>query len=293
MKVLSFGEILWDIIAGRKHLGGAPFNFAAHMAQCGAKTSIISRLGKDDLGKEAAAEALSHDVNTSFIQWDEKHPTGTVDVILDNGQPDYTIHAPVAYDFIDYKELAPKLDDQEFDVFYFGSLAQRNLISRNALKNILSKHTFDYIFYDVNLRKDGYTTEIVQDSLNLCNVLKLNHTEVPVISQLIYKDDLPIEEFCSRMTSDYELELIIITAAEKGCYIFEADKLHLVPGKAVEVADAVGAGDSFSAAFMYSYFQSGKALASAGIANQVGGFVASQHGAIPAYSEEIKNLLKL
>lgn len=293
MKVLSFGEILWDIIEGRKYLGGAPFNFAAHMAQCGGKAYIISRLGKDELGKKAAEMAASYEVNTSLIQWDEKHPTGTVEVILNQGQPDYTIHTSVAYDFIDYADVNSKLQDQEFEVFYFGSLAQRSAISKQTLKNLLAKHNFDYVFYDVNLRKDSFSKEIIHDSLKLCNILKLNHSEVPEISQLLYKADLSMEEFCQKMYIDYELELIIITAAEKGCYIFEADKLQLVPGKAVEVADAVGAGDSFSAAFMYIYFHKGDAIAAAKVANQVGGFVASHHGAIPSYSEEIKSLLTL
>ena len=293
MKVLSFGEILWDIIEGKKYLGGAPFNFSAHMAQCGAKAFIISRLGKDELGKKAAEMAASYEVNTSLIQWDDKHPTGTVEVILNQGQPDYTIHTSVAYDFIDYTEVSSKLQDQEFDVFYFGSLAQRTVTSRQTLKSLLAKNTFDYVFYDVNLRKDSFSKDIIHDSLKLCNILKLNHSEVPEVSQLLYKADLSMEEFCKKMYIDYELELVIITAAEKGCYIFEADKLQLVPGRAVEVADAVGAGDSFSAAFMYIYFHKGDALAAAKVANQVGGFVASHHGAIPSYSEEIKSLLTL
>jgi len=293
MKVLSFGEILWDIIEGKKFLGGAPFNFAAHMAQCGAKAYIISRLGKDDLGKKAAEMAASYEVNTSLIQWDEKYPTGTVEVTLNQGQPDYTIHTSVAYDFIDYTELNNKMRDQEFDVFYFGSLAQRSAISKQTLKSLLVKNTFDYVFYDVNLRKDSFSKEIIHNSLQLCNILKLNHSEVPEISHLLYQADLSMEAFCQKMYIDYELELIIITAAEKGCYIFEADKLQLVPGRAVEVADAVGAGDSFSAAFMYVYFHKGDALAAAKIANQVGGFVASHHGAIPSYAEEIKSLLTL
>lgn len=293
MKVLSFGEILWDIIEGKKYLGGAPFNFAAHMASCGAKAYIISRLGKDELGKKAAEMAASYEVNTSLIQWDEKHPTGTVEVILNEGQPDYTIHTSVAYDFIDYAEVNSKLQDQEFEVFYFGSLAQRSAISKQTLKSLLAKHNFDYVFYDVNLRKDSFSKDIIHDSLKLCNILKLNHSEVPEISQLLYKADLSMDEFCKKMYIDYELELIIITAAEKGCYIFEADQLQLVPGRAVEVADAVGAGDSFSAAFMYIYFHKGNAMAAAKVANQVGGFVASHHGAIPSYSEEIKSLLTL
>ena len=292
MKVLSFGEILWDIIEGKNYLGGAPFNFSAHAAQCGAETYILSRLGKDELGRKANEMAASYKVNTSLIQWDDLYPTGTVDVILSNGQPDYTIHTSVAYDFINYPEASHKLEDKEFDVFYFGSLAQRNSISRATLKNLLEKNSFDYVFYDVNLRKDGYNKEIILDSLTICNILKLNHSEVPVVSLLLFSADLSMEEFCEKMMSKYELELIIVTAAEKGCYIYEMDKLVLIPGKVVDVADAVGAGDSFSAAFMYAYFHHGDATAAARVANQVGGFVASHHGAIPPYSEEIKSLLR-
>jgi fructokinase len=291
MKVLSFGEILWDVIEGNHHLGGAPFNFAAHAAQCGNQSYIISRLGKDKLGKEAHELCKGYGVNDSFIQWDEKHPTGVVDVTLEAGQPDYYIHENVAWDFIEYDSSLSTIG-QIFDVFYFGSLAQRHYVSADTLYKILTQNKFKHIFYDVNLRKKGYSDEILKRSLGHCTILKLNNAEVPVLSQLLMGTSLDDESFCKRLLELHKnITAVIITAAEKGCYIFENDNLTLVPGVEVKVADAVGAGDSFSAAFMHGYVASGDALKAAKVANQIGAFVASKHGAIPEYSEEIKNIL--
>ncbi|MEL7006095.1 MAG: PfkB family carbohydrate kinase, partial [Bacteroidota bacterium] len=138
MKVISFGEILWDIIEGAYHIGGAPFNFAAHLTQCGADVAMISRLGKDEIGKRAFQAVCDLSVGTKYLQWDTKHPTGTVNVFLQNGQPTYTIHPEVAYDYIDFEnlKLAGLLED-EIDIFSFGTLAQRHEKSRNTLNQIL------------------------------------------------------------------------------------------------------------------------------------------------------------
>lgn len=292
MKVLSFGEILWDIIAGKNYLGGAPFNYAAHLAQCGAEVQMISRLGKDQLGTDAFAAAQKLGVGTNFIQWDEQKPTGTVDVFLDNGQPSYTIHPDVAYDFLDFEALKTVgLLEQTFDVFAFGTLAQRDRASRACLYAILEKMKFKHIFYDVNLRKDCYTPENVKTSLAYSTMLKLNDEEVVYISSVLFDENHSIEAFCRKVAVECKQELIIVTAGAKGCYVFYEEKLHFVESKKVTVADTVGAGDSFSAVFTYTFFHSGDPMVSARAANLVGGFVASSHGPIPNYSSEIKAVL--
>jgi fructokinase len=292
MNVLAFGEILWDIIEGKQHLGGAPFNFAAHAAQCGNPSFIVSRLGRDKLGEKAFQMCDQVKVNSSLIQWDEQHATGVVDVTLKDGQPDYIIHENVAYDFIEYNRALQLLREDYFDVFYFGSLAQRSTVSSNTLQKLLTNHYFREVFYDVNLRKKGYNDIILKKSLMYCSILKLNMDEVPVLSTLLFGKSLAEEEFCKRVHDLYHnIHLMIITAADKGCMVFVRGVLHKVPGVPVKVADAVGAGDAFSAAFMHSYMQQGDALKAATVANQMGAFVASQHGPIPAYSEEIKKAL--
>jgi fructokinase len=292
MRVLSFGEILWDIINGEEHLGGAPFNFAAHSAQCGNESMIISRLGSDYLGMRAYNRSKTFGVDPTFIQWDEVYPTGLVDITLVNGQPDYNIRENVAYDFIAASTATALSNAKPIDVFYFGSLAQRSHVSQNALKNILATYHFGHIFYDVNLRKGGFNESIVRGSLKACSVFKLNADEVPVISEMICGTLLSSEEFCKAIKALFpNISLIIITASERGCFIFRENDLVYVPGTPVKVNDAVGAGDAFSASFMHVYASTGDALMAAQIANQVGAYVATKAGAIPGYSSEVKDML--
>jgi fructokinase len=286
MRVLAFGEILWDIIEDVPHLGGAPLNFVAHLAKYGADTSILSRLGRDTLGTNAFEKISNYGVGTNYIQWDAQYPTGTVIVTLDKGQPDYTISKNAAYDFIEYDEFNANVNDKAFDVFYFGTLAQRETGSRQTLLKITRSFTFKHIFYDVNLRKDCFEFKNIVQSLYICTILKLNSDEVDVISRMILKRPLStFTDFCEEIAVSYNIQIVIITAAEKGCYIFCENKLNHIPGHEVKVVDAVGAGDAFSAAFMFDYSTSGDAQKAAIQANRVGAFVASQHGAIPDYPD--------
>lgn len=291
MRILAFGEILWDIINGVEHLGGAPFNFAAHAAQCGHEAYIITRVGNDTLGKRAIDLSKKQGVSVTFIQTDTEHPTGTVDVTLSQGQPDYFIQENVAYDFISTEGKFH--NEKSFDVFYFGSLAQRNDVSSKTLEQILSGNKFRYVFYDVNIRKGGYTEQIIKRSLKACNIFKLNADEVSVISEILVGSSLVMEEFCQCLKTLFpQLGTIIITASEKGCYIYQNELVHIA-GNPVRVQDAVGAGDAFSASFMHVFAKTGDALLSAKTANQVGAFVATQTGAIPEYTPEIRQLLKV
>jgi fructokinase len=293
MRVLAYGEILWDIIEGVEHLGGAPFNFAAHSAQCGDEAFIISRLGSDFLGMRAFNKCNSSGVDTSFIQWDDDYPTGTVLVTLKGGQPDYTIQENVAYDYIKVDHLIGVLQNRPFDVFYFGTLSQRRTTSAASLRAILGQCVFKHIFYDVNLRKAGYTESIIRESLKLCTVFKLNADEVPVISKMLVDHPLTNEEFCKCIVELYSnVKTIIITASEKGCYVFDHGSLTYVPGVPISVVDAVGAGDAFSAAFMHSFCKTANAVSAASTANQIGAYVATKSGAIPEYSSEIREILK-
>lgn len=291
MKVLSFGEILWDIIEGTPYLGGAPFNVAAHLAQCGVASYMISRLGHDELGKKAYEQARQLNVDTSMLQWDEQHPTGTVEVYLKAGQPDYTIHEPVAWDFIEKQPLQGDLSAQAFGSFYFGTLAQRNTTSRQTLQWILQHQKFDTVFYDVNLRKGLLDKELIHQSLQYCDIFKLNEDEVAVLAGLLYGKTLGMEAFAASIQQDYQVKILVITASEKGCYVYDGHGLHYIPGQQVKVIDAVGAGDAFSAGFLYRYLHDKDPLKAAGIANRLGGFVASSRGPIPAYTREIKEIL--
>lgn len=292
MKVLSYGEILWDIIDGVGHLGGAPFNFAAHFAQYGTRSSIVSAVGKDKFGDEAIRIARDYGVDVSFLQTDPEHPTGTVDVKLSNGLPDYTIRENVAYDYIEYGKFEETFRPEMYDIFYFGSLVQRGAVSSATLRKILSNYQFQYVFYDVNLRKNGYSRPVIVDSLRYCNVLKLNIEEVGILAELLFDESFfSVKDFCDHIAEQYLIRIIIVTAAENGCFIFRDGVLVHVPGKKVVLSDAVGAGDAFSASFMFEFLKHGDVITAATKANAVGAFVASQQGAIPRYPSEMLALL--
>jgi fructokinase len=291
MKVLSFGEILFDIIEGEPYLGGAPLNFAGHLAQFGVESYIISAVGKDALGSEALRQIEDLGVKTDFVQVKEEYSTGTVPVVFLNGQPDYTIVRDVAYDYIELngQEKSPT----GFDVLYFGTLAQRNEESRNTLRQLLAKNNYKQVFYDINLRKDCFNKELIHESLQYCSMLKLNDEEVEVLSGMFFGESMAMQDFCARIALEYNLEVIVVTAGAKGCYILEGLELFFVNGYPAKVVDTVGAGDSFSAAFVYHYLTQGDALVAADIANRLGAFVASSRGPLPGYSAEIRKVLGL
>jgi fructokinase len=293
MNVLAFGEILFDIIKGEHYLGGAPLNFAAHLARQGVHSSIFSRVGRDALGAQALEQLANIGVNGEFVQLDEAHPTGTVPVEVKGGQPSYIITENVAYDYINFAESIPKLLDTDFDVLYFGTLAQRSRHARESLYQLLEQKRFQHRFYDVNLRKNCYTPLIIQHSLRQCSILKLNDDEVNVLASMLYGRSLPLQDFARQLAADYHISLILITAGAQGCYVYEKEKLQQVGGYPAQVVDTVGAGDAFSAAFLNFYLWHGDALQAADVANRLGAFVASSRGPLPAYSPELEQLLML
>jgi fructokinase len=291
MRVISFGEILFDIIEGESYLGGAPLNFAAHLAKQGVESYIFSRVGEDALGRKALQQIQEIGVKTAFIQQDREHLTGTVPVVFENGQPDYTILSNVAYDYIDFRESKQALENIDFDVLYLGTLAQRDEQAASALKQLIQQKSFTHVFYDINLRKDCYTAEIIRQSLEVCTIFKLNDEEVGVVSFLLYQQELGLEEFVKRLSRDYDIQLVVVTAGAEGCYIYEKQELKFVKGYPAKVVDTVGAGDSFSAAFVRHYFRKKDALHAADMANRLGAFVAASRGPLPDYSPEIREIL--
>ncbi|HZY79065.1 MAG TPA: carbohydrate kinase [Cyclobacteriaceae bacterium] len=292
MKVLAFGEILWDLIDGQPYLGGAPFNFAAHFARCGNQSFLVSSVGNDNLGWRALSEAGRLGVDCTYVNMHTKAPTGTVDVYLNKGEPDYTIIENVAFDEIrPLEELYGQ--PKAFDILYMGTLCQRNAVSAGALRRIIDTMKFKHVFYDVNLRKNTWTTKILHDTLGSCTILKLNKDEVPVVGSRLIGEKLDTESFCRKVVARYEnISLVIVTAAADGCFLFDTNNYSHVPGFQVETVDAIGAGDAFSAVFMHTYSLTGDPMHAARVANRIGAFVASSRGAIPDYPDEILDVLK-
>ena len=288
MKILSFGEVLFDLIEGEAHLGGAPLNFAVNCSRLGAEANILSALGTDELGASAREQIAALGLSTEHLQEISDKTTGRVEVSLHNGQPSYAIRTDVAYDYISANAALNSIKEQEFDLFYFGTLAQRSSGSRQALKELMQQLKFKELFFDCNLRQDFYYREVLEDSLNYASILKLNDEELPIISRMLYKSQMQSQEACRMLAHDFDLKCIILTAGAEGATVYYEGQRFKVPAEMIDVADTVGAGDAFSAAFAVNLLAGQSIQKSLESGNKLGAYVASQNGALPSLSPEIK-----
>jgi len=295
IKLLSFGEVLWDIIDGQAYIGGAPFNLAAHASQCGLDAYLLSRVGADDLGRRARAEIDRMNVHRQYVQTDHQYPTSTVTVRLSaNGHPAYVIHQNVAWDFVDVrKDMLAGLVAENFHVVCFGSLAQRAAVPRASLMRVLEKLKGVPTFFDVNLRQNYYSRELLMASLQHTTILKLNDSEVKIIADLLFGRNMTATEFARAVQGKFPVRVILITMGAKGCAVTEDGAVEICPVHQVAVADTVGAGDAFSAAFLAGWLRGKTAIEAAATGNLLGAFVASHRGAIPDYDNEIRSRLGL
>ncbi|MDD4869408.1 MAG: carbohydrate kinase [Kiritimatiellae bacterium] len=295
IKLLSFGEVLWDIINGQAYIGGAPFNLAAHASRCGLESYLLTRVGTDELGNRVLVEMDRLNVFRQYVQNDHKHPTGTVTVSLSaSGQPSYVIHENVAWDCIDVNNnILSALVSECFDVICFGTLAQRKTIVRKSLVKVLEQLKDVPAFFDVNLRQNYYSLELLVAGLKRTTILKLNDAEVLVLSDLIFGRKMSGPEFVQILQKEFPVQVVLLTMGEKGCLVAEKGTVETLEGHRVKVADTVGAGDAFSAAFLAGWLRGKTAVEAAEMGNMLGAFVASRSGAIPEYSEEIQNNLGL
>ncbi|WP_048109898.1 carbohydrate kinase [Methanosarcina barkeri] len=301
IKALTFGEALFDIIKGSAHLGGAPLNLAAHLAKLGAKPAVITAVGRDQLGKKLLSQAEAMGIDISYILIDKKRPTGTVTVELQaEGIPVFKINKGVAWDEItpDEKEFEA-LSKEEWEVFCFGTLAQRSEENRKTLQRLFSEIKAKYFFYDVNLRTENYKKEWILSSLKHTTILKLNEEEASIISSFLSstagtcKPFTSYKAFCHLITENYpEISVICISRGPRGAAVYHKGVYEEVGTTPVEVADTVGAGDAFSAGFLYTYLSGYGVSKAASIACILGTYVASKSGAVPEYSKELMEELK-
>lgn len=294
MKVLAFGETLWDIINGQAHIGGAPFNLAAHLARMGVATLLVSAVGDDRLGKDALRQAAAVGIDTGLIGRNAKLPTGTVEVKLNaQGVPDFTIAEQVAWDEITLTNAQIEaLAADRIDAVCFGTLAQRSPSNRETLRALLTRLHPGQVFYDVNLRRSYYAGQWIKDSLAASTILKCNEDEVRILGHVLFSAELDQTGFAKRVGAEYPVAAVCITRGAQGAAVYQDGVLHEVPGLPVTVADTVGAGDAFSAGFLFAYLKGRDVKTAAGFANQLGTFVASQAGAVPEYPEAIKQALE-
>ncbi|MBI9099132.1 MAG: carbohydrate kinase [Spirochaetaceae bacterium] len=288
IKILSFGEVLWDIIDDKYNIGGAPLNFAGHLSRLGAESYILSSVGKDKLGEEALEFLKSCHIDCSLIDMTDK-PTGTVIVTLSKGIPDYNIVKGAAWDYISLTDDSKrKLKEISWDVLYLGSLAQRSDMSRKAIGWILKNINCKDVFFDVNLRQKWYNREIIAETMKFTTILKLNDEEVPVVSSLLFKKKYSPEQLARQLIDNYKLSIVIVTCGELGALFFDKHREYVLKPDPLEVLDTVGAGDSFSAAFVYSYLKTGDIDRAGKLALDVASYVVSKEGALPDYSETFK-----
>jgi len=281
--IVGLGELLWDMFPQGKYLGGAPANFAYHISALGHKGIIASRIGKDTLGKEIIDAIATLDLTREYIQIDSNHPTGTVDVRIDsNGHPKYTITKNVAWDFFEFdgnwKMLAKKTD-----AVCFGSLAQRSSESRKTIIEFLKYTRKEAVrIFDINLRQNFYSPEIIAESLKLSSIVKLNEEELPILMDLLgYQNKESEEELCRLLMEKYGLDLVSLTKGENGSLLVNERETVKHPGRRVTVIDTVGAGDAFTAALAIQYLKGASLRGINEAANRLGSWVASQAGATP------------
>lgn len=294
MKALSFGEVLWDLIGDREYIGGAPFNLAAHLAQCGVDVAMMTRIGTDARGGRAHSEMNRLDVRDQFVQVDPARPTGWAKVDLDErGVATFEFPDDPAYNFIEVDDsVLRQLSVSSLDIVCFGTLIQRGEVARASLYRLLDTVQAAHVFYDVNIRLDYYPESVVRESLQRSTIVKLNAGELILLSRRLYGDEFAEEDFAERLSADYGLDVVCVTKEADGCTVYAGDETHDSPAPSVQVADTVGAGDAFSAGFLQAYC-SGKSIAQAATtANALGGYVASRSGAVPAYSSELRQTLQ-
>lgn len=284
--VVGLGEVLWDVLPDGKKLGGAPANFAYHAGQFGLDTLAVSALGKDALAEETIA-ALD-DRSLKYLLPRVDYPTGTVQVTLTvDGIPTYEIKENVAWDNIPYTpELAEIASNCR--AVCFGSLAQRNVTSWATIRQFLDNTPTDCLkVFDINLRQQFYTKDVIEESLKRCNILKINDEELVIIKRMYGYDDLDMRGICEKILADYQLKMLVLTCGTNGSYVFAPGLTSFQETPKVKVADTVGAGDSFTGSFCASILN-GKSLEEAHRkAVAVSAFVCTQNGAMPKYPEDL------
>lgn len=286
--VVGMGEALWDVLPEGKKIGGAPANFAYHVSQFGMPSCVVSAIGKDALGTEILDNFKSKNLN--YLIEEVPYPTGTVQVEIDQaGIPQYEIKENVAWDNIPYTARLEQLA-QRTSAVCFGSLAQRNVVSRNTINRFLDampQGDDRLVVFDVNLRQGFYNKEILCNSMKRCNILKINDEELVTVSRMFGYPGIDLQDKCWILLGKYNLKMLILTCGINGSYVFTPGCVSFQPTPKVEVADTVGAGDSFTAAFIAGILK-GKPVSEAhSCAVRTSAYVCTQKGAMPLLPPEL------
>jgi len=310
--ILGIGELLWDIVEASSPpseadstgtLGGAPTNFTVMAGRLGNRACILSRVGRDDLGRRAVGQLDTLPVDASLIQVDPAHQTGQVTVSFAANEPKYTIHQPAAWDFLELSDEWIKIADRA-DAICFGTLAQRDAASRQTIQTLVAQTSSSCVrVLDVNLRAPFYSSEILQESIELATMVKMNIEEISTVLGLLglaAGEDPPLSlrntdylRTCSeRLLEEFPaLELVAITRGHHGSVLVKRDTWHEHPGFSIKVADTIGAGDAFTAAMVHYLLREAKLATINEAGNRWGSWVASQPGAMPDLPESVHNAI--
>lgn len=285
-KIVGLGELLWDLLPAGKQLGGAPSNFTYISTLLGNEGIVASRIGSDALGTEAVRRLAALGVTADRLQLDAVHPTGRVRVEVDAaGQPKFEIDKNVAWDFLEWTGEWASLAS-EADAVCFGSLAQRSDVSRGTIRKFVASARKDAVrVFDVNLRQAFYSKEILQESMAIADIVKLNHEELPQVMSLFelpYGDEVSAAD---RLLSMHRLKVICVTRGARGSLLIRDHTLDEHPGYRVRVADTIGSGDAFTAGLVCEYLRGAGLTQMNDTANRVGAWVASQVGGMPRPGE--------
>lgn len=285
--VVGFGEVLWDMLPEGKKLGGAPANFAYHAGQHGLKSVVVSALGNDASGNEIVSQLEAKHLDSLMPR--VPYPTGTVRIELDReGVPSYNIMENVAWDNIPCTDRLLELAGNTHAVCW-GMLAQRNNVSRETICRFLASVPNDCLkVFDINLRQSFYTKEIICDSLKCCNILKINAEELDIVSRLVGCHDLDVESRCRFILGRYSLDILVLTYGVNGSYVFTPSMVSFLETPKVEVADTVGAGDSFTGTFCAGILKGKTVQEAHRQAVRVSAYVCTQNGSMPQIPYELK-----
>ena len=275
--VIGIGEYLWDLLPTGKKAGGAPVNFAYHASQHGTEGWAISAVGKDELGDELLAVAEAHKINMEVSRID--YPTGTVKVTLCNGQPNYEICEGVAWDRIPLTEESINLAKRA-KAISFGTLAQRDEVSRATTISLVQSAPKDALkVYDINLRQHFWSKELIESSLEMANVFKINDEELKTLKPVFDIEEMDTNQACRYFMEKFSLNMLVLTAGDKFSSIYYGDEKSTIETPKVEVVDTVGAGDAFSGSLIGSLLM-GKSIAEAHKeAVETAAYVCTQAGA--------------
>jgi len=293
MHTIGIGEILWDLIGDAEYLGGAVLNFSVQLFRLGHRVSFVSGVGDDARGARALKQARDLGLPTRFIRTVPDHPTGIVTVTVDaGGQPSYVIHRPAAYDFA-------SLDEADFvalaspppDWIAFGTLFSMHPQARQLLRTVIQRFPHARCFYDINLRRDSYTPELVAGLCEVSHVVKLNDVEVGMVGRMFGTPETTLESFCRSYAARFGWQAVCVTRGSEGCALLLGGEYLELPGYRVTVADTVGAGDAFAAALLHGIHAGLPAHEVGDFANRLGALVASRAGGVPHWSpEELQEL---